>query len=80
MMDLVERLIVYRDRPGRSREGRDLLAEACNEIDRLRLWIRRIDNINDSPAQFSKEVDDACADALSGKPMRGLIDARPRSK
>jgi hypothetical protein len=36
MMDIVERLIVYRDRPGRSREGRELLADACNEIDRLR--------------------------------------------
>jgi len=35
-MDIVERLIVYRDRPGRSREGRDLLADACNEIHRLR--------------------------------------------
>jgi hypothetical protein len=35
-MDIVERLIVYRDRPGRSREGRDLLADACNEIIRLR--------------------------------------------
>lgn len=35
-MDIVERLIVYRDRPGRSREGRDLLADACNEIDQLR--------------------------------------------
>lgn len=39
-MDLIERLIVYRDRPGRSREGRDLLAEACNEIDRLRTLVR----------------------------------------
>lgn len=36
-MDIVERLIVYRDRPGRSREGRDLLADACNEI----MWLRR---------------------------------------
>jgi hypothetical protein len=35
-MDIVERLIAYRDRPGRSREGRDLLADACNEIIRLR--------------------------------------------
>jgi hypothetical protein len=31
-MDIVERLIAYRDRAGRSREGRDLLADACNEI------------------------------------------------
>jgi hypothetical protein len=36
MMDIVERLIVYRDRPGRSSSGRELLAEACNEIDALR--------------------------------------------
>jgi hypothetical protein len=35
-MDIVERLIAYRDRAGRSREGRDLLAEAANEIDRYR--------------------------------------------
>jgi hypothetical protein len=35
-MDIVERLIAYRDRAGRSREGRELLADACNEIDRLR--------------------------------------------
>jgi hypothetical protein len=32
MTDIVERLIAYRDRPGRSRDGRDLLADACNEI------------------------------------------------
>jgi hypothetical protein len=38
MMDLIERLIVYRDRPGRSRAGRDLLADACNEIQRLRTF------------------------------------------
>lgn len=41
-MDLIERLIVYRDRPGRSREGRDLLAEACNEIGFLRREIDRL--------------------------------------
>jgi hypothetical protein len=35
-MDIVERIIAYRDRPGRSRHGRDLLADAANEIDRLR--------------------------------------------
>jgi hypothetical protein len=38
MIDIVERLIMYRDRPGRSREGRELLAEACNEIQRLRKY------------------------------------------
>ena len=35
-MDIVERIIVYRDRPGRSREGRDMLADVANEIMRLR--------------------------------------------
>ena len=32
MTDIVERLMAYRDRAGRSREGRELLADACNEI------------------------------------------------
>jgi hypothetical protein len=41
-MDIVERLIVYRDRPGRSRAGRELLAEACNEIGFLRREIERL--------------------------------------
>jgi hypothetical protein len=36
MMDIVERIIVYRDRPGRSHAGRELLAEAANEITALR--------------------------------------------
>jgi hypothetical protein len=45
------------------------------EIDRLKLWIRRIDNINDDPAHFSKEIDDACREALAGKPMTGKINA-----
>lgn len=31
-LDIVERLIAYRDRVGRSRHGRELLADACNEI------------------------------------------------
>ena len=35
-MDIVERIIAYRDRAGRSREGRDMLADAANEIMRLR--------------------------------------------
>jgi hypothetical protein len=41
-MDIVERLIAYRDRAGRSREGRDLLAEAANEIEFLRQEIGRL--------------------------------------
>ena len=48
---------------------------AADEIERLRLWIRRIDNINDDPARFSKEIDQACIDALAGKPMIGAINA-----
>lgn len=40
-MNIVERIIVYRDRPGRSREGRDLLADAANEIDRLTVAIKK---------------------------------------
>jgi hypothetical protein len=41
-MDIVERLIAYRDRAGRSREGRDLLAEAANEIMFLRRETERL--------------------------------------
>jgi hypothetical protein len=41
-MDIVERIIVYRDRSGRSREGREMLADAANEIDKLRGSLRRI--------------------------------------
>jgi hypothetical protein len=52
------------------------LANALKEIERLRLWIRRIDNINDDPARFSKEIDQACIDALAGKAMIGLINAK----
>ena len=36
MTDIVERLIAYRHRQGRSREGRELLADACNTIMHLR--------------------------------------------
>ena len=43
------------------------------EVERLRLWIRRIDNINDDPACFNKEIDEACAAALRGDPCRGRI-------
>ena len=35
-MDIVERLIVYRDRPGHSRDDRELLADVANEINFLR--------------------------------------------
>lgn len=44
------------------------------EIERLRLWIRRIDNINDEPGHFSQAIDRACADAFAGKPMTGRIN------
>jgi hypothetical protein len=58
-MDLVECLIVYRDRPGRSREGRDLLAEACNEIIRLRkAGEQASDGINQAIGQVVKKFYD----------------------
>jgi hypothetical protein len=41
-MDIVERIIAYRDRPGRSRDGRELLAEAAHEIGFLRREIERL--------------------------------------
>jgi hypothetical protein len=41
-MDIVERLIAYRDREGRSRDGRDLLADACNEIIAQRNEVARL--------------------------------------
>lgn len=41
-MDIVERLVAYRDREGRSREGRDLLADAANEIMFLRRELGRL--------------------------------------
>jgi len=44
------------------------------EVERLKLWIRRIDNINDDPACFNREIDQACRDALAGRPMTGRID------
>jgi hypothetical protein len=58
-----------------SYEMAPICKQAADEIERLRLWIRRIDNINDDPAHFSKEIDDACRDALAGKPMTGKINA-----
>ena len=42
MMDIVERLIAYRDRTGRSRSGRELLDEAVGEIGFLRREIERL--------------------------------------
>lgn len=47
--------------------------DAADEIERLQLWIRRIDNINDDPARFDVNIDRACIDALAGKPMIGAI-------
>jgi hypothetical protein len=41
-MDIVERLIAYRDRVGRSDAGRELLAEAANEIGFLRRELERV--------------------------------------
>jgi hypothetical protein len=50
-----------------------VMREAADEIDRLRLWVRRIDNINDDPSHFSTQIDRACIDALAGKPMIGAV-------
>ncbi len=58
--------------------GRELERKDA-EIGRLRLWIRRIDNINDNPARFSTEIDQACIDALAGKPMVGLITVQQKA-
>ena len=51
----------------------EVMRAAATEIERLRLWIRRIDNINDEPSRFSTEIDRACIDALAGKPVTGMV-------
>lgn len=51
----------------------DKIDDLINEVERLRMWIARLDNINDSPAVFNKEIDEACRDALEGKAMTGRI-------
>lgn len=53
----------------------DRCRKAIAEIQRLTMWVRRIHNINDHPGRFSKEVDDACIDALGGIPPSGPVDA-----
>ena len=72
-MDIVERLIAYRDRPGRSRAGRDLLAEACNEIGFLRREIETpyvaLKYRNDPPAIVRE---------LRDQPERSAVAALPR--
>jgi len=54
---------------------KDIFKCSADEITRLELWLRRIDNINDDPSCFNKEIDDAVRDALAGKPMIGRINA-----
>jgi hypothetical protein len=54
-MDIVERLIAYRDRAGRSREGRDLLAEAASEIDRLKNYNFRLRQTLEAIRRMAKE-------------------------
>lgn len=49
-------------------------AIAALEIDRLLLWIRRIENINDDPACFNDDIDRACREAFHGMPMNGKIN------
>jgi hypothetical protein len=36
------------------------------ENERLRAWVKRIDAINDNPADFNVEIDNACTAALRG--------------
>jgi hypothetical protein len=36
------------------------------ENERLRAWVKRIEAINDNPADFNVEIDNACAAALRG--------------
>jgi hypothetical protein len=76
-MDIVERLITYRDRPGRSREGRDLLADACNEIDRLRTLVHAhsdvIERINSHVGreESNGEATEKVSEVSSGKAPGG---------
>jgi hypothetical protein len=42
MKDITDRLSMYRDRPGRSSSGRELLAEAANTIEFLRQEVQRL--------------------------------------
>jgi hypothetical protein len=44
------------------------------ENERLRLWVRRIENINDDPSCFNVEIDRACRAAWHGLPMNGKIN------
>lgn len=53
----------------------DSLAAKDAEIAQLRLWVRRIENINDSPATYNSDIDRACRGALYGEPMNGKINA-----
>jgi|SRR6185369_8216766 len=42
------------------------------EIKRLRACIERIDSINDSPATFNKEINEAIANAIAGRGQTGF--------
>jgi len=44
----------------------DISRDLAAERDRLRACIERIDSINDSPATFNKEIDEAIATAVAG--------------
>jgi hypothetical protein len=55
-MDIVERLIAYRDRAGRSREGRDLLADAANEIIGQRREIADLTNALNEIADLASKL------------------------
>jgi hypothetical protein len=85
-MDIVERIIVYRDRSGRSLEGREMLADAANEIDKLRGALQRIEQWSDAyPLDMFPEPDLKKAaevlkangmtlDAISASCMRHVVE------
>lgn len=56
-----------------------MIAEQRTEIERLRGWIRRIDNINDNPSHYSSGIDAACACAYRGEVNTGMVDYPPKS-
>jgi hypothetical protein len=58
MTDIVERLRTWSDihRHG-AIIGGDLMAEAADEIERLREAIQRIDGINDNPAIYNPDIE-----------------------
>jgi len=46
--------------------------DAQNEIAKLRACIERIDSINDNPAIFNKEINEAITNAIAGRGQTGF--------